>query len=140
MSQENVEVVRRVIKEFQAGMERGELGLLFDSEFVAADDFEWILVEPLDGRSVWVGPDEFIEFIHMWTEQFEDWSVQIEDVIDAGENGVVALTSQSAIGRESGVPVELKIGQVWEVEAGRAIRARNYLTHAEALEAAGLRG
>jgi len=36
------------------------------------------------------------------------------------------------------VPVELNIGQVYELEAGRLARLRNYLTHAEALIATGL--
>lgn len=34
----------------------------------------------------------------------------------------------------------MNIGQVYELEAGRVARVRNYLTHAEALKAAGLRG
>ena len=38
----------------------------------------------------------------------------------------------------SGVPVELNIGMVWELKNGGVVRIRNYLTHTEALEAAGL--
>jgi ketosteroid isomerase-like protein len=33
----------------------------------------------------------------------------------------------------------LKLGWVWELEDGRVARMRDYFTHAEALEAAGLR-
>ena len=36
------------------------------------------------------------------------------------------------------MPVELSIGQVYELEAGRVARVRNYLTHPEVLEVAGL--
>jgi ketosteroid isomerase-like protein len=74
-----------------------------------------------------------------WTEQFEDWSIRVERFIDAGGGRVVGLTHQSATGKESGVPVEAKLGWVWEFEDGRAARMRNYFTHTEALEAAGLR-
>jgi ketosteroid isomerase-like protein len=138
MSRENVEVVRRLFEEFQAGMEHDDPGAWLDSEAVA-DDYEWIVPTPLEGRSVWRGREGFVEFIRTWTEQFEGWSIRLERVIDAGEDRVVALTRQSATGRESGVPVELNLGQVWELEEGRMIRARNYFSHAEALEAAGLR-
>jgi ketosteroid isomerase-like protein len=137
MSHENVEIVRRMFEEFQAGMERGDPGAFFDSETVA-DDYEWITDPPLDGRSVWRGREGFVEFMRTWTEDFEDWSIHVERWIDAGDDRVVALTHQSATGKGSGVPVELNLAQVYELEDGRMIRARNYLSHADALEAAGL--
>jgi hypothetical protein len=70
MSHENVEIVRRVFEEFQAGMERGDPGALFDSETVA-DDGEWTTDRPHDGRSVWRGREGFVEFICTWTEALE---------------------------------------------------------------------
>jgi ketosteroid isomerase-like protein len=76
-----------------------------------------------------------------WTEDFEGWSIRIERLIDAGDDRVVVLTHRSATGKGSGAPVELKVGQVHELEDARLVRVRNYnyLGHAEALEAAGLR-
>jgi ketosteroid isomerase-like protein len=138
MSHRNAEILRRGFDAFQAGIERGDPGAGLDPE-AFADDFEWIVPEPLDGRSVWRGREGFLEFTRTWTEQFEDWSIRVERVIDAGEDRVVALTHQTATGKESGVPVELNLGQVWEQEDGRWIRVTNYPSHAEALEAAGLR-
>ena len=137
MSEENVEIVRRLWEEFQAGLERGDPGAWLDPEAVA-DDFEWSVSTPLDGRSVWLGREGFVEFVRTWTEQFDDWSIWVERWIDAGGDRVVALTRQTATGKGSRVPVELKLGQVWEFEAGRLARARVYLDHKEALEAAGL--
>jgi ketosteroid isomerase-like protein len=137
MSEENVEIMRRLFEEFQAGMGRGDPGALFDSETVA-DDYEFILAVPLEGRSVWRGREGFVEFMRAWTEDFEDWSVRVERWIDAGDDRVVALTHQSGTGKGSGVPVELNLGVVSELKDGRVVRMRNYLTHAEALEAAGL--
>jgi ketosteroid isomerase-like protein len=137
MSEENVELVRWLFQAFQAAMERGDPGTGVDPE-AFAEDFEWIVPTPLDGRSVWRGREGFLEFTRLWTEQFEHWSIWIERVIDAGENRVVVLTRQSATGKGSGVPVELALGQVWELEAGRVARLTNYFGHAEALETAGL--
>jgi ketosteroid isomerase-like protein len=138
MSEENVEIVRRLLGGFQARFEQGYLGGGFDLGLVA-DDYEWIVPTPLDGRSVWRGREGFVEFMLTWTEQFDDWSIRIERLIDAGKDRVVALTVQAATGKGSGVPVDLHVGQVYELEDGRVVRVRNYLNHAEALEAAGLR-
>ncbi|HZA58916.1 MAG TPA: nuclear transport factor 2 family protein, partial [Solirubrobacterales bacterium] len=122
MWQENVEIARGVFDNFQAGMERGDHGAWFDSAAVA-DDFEWIIAPPgLDGRSVWHGREGFVEFLRTWTEQFEDWSIRVERWIDAGDDRVVALTHQSAAGIGSGVPVEMKLGLVYELENGRVVQ------------------
>jgi ketosteroid isomerase-like protein len=137
MSEENVQIVRRLLGGFQARFEQGHLGAGFDLGLVA-DDYEWIVPTPLDGRSVWRGREGFVEFMLTWTEQFDDWSIRIERLIDAGNDRVVALTVQTATGKGSGAPVDLHVGQVYELQDGRVVRVRNYLTHPEALEAAGL--
>ena len=137
MSQENVESVLQVFEEFQAGLERGDPGAGFDSDALA-DDYEWILGRPFEGRTVWRGREEFIEFVRTFTNEFDDWSVRAERWIDAGDDRVVSLMRQSATGKGSGAPVEWQTGQVWELKDGRVIRTRNYGNRAEALEAAGL--
>jgi ketosteroid isomerase-like protein len=137
MSQENVEIMRRVFEEFQAGIERGDLADRLEE--TVADDSEFITAVPLEGRSVWRGGEGFAEFMRAWTENFEDWSIRLERLIDAGDDRVVGLTHQSATGKASGAPVELNLGTVAELTDGRVVRMKNYLTYAEALEAAGLR-
>jgi ketosteroid isomerase-like protein len=137
MSRENVEIVRQAWEAFLAAMERGDPGAFFDSGLLA-EDFEWVTTVVLDGRSVWRGREGFVEFIRTWTAEFDDWSIRVERLIDAAEDRVVSLTVQTATGKESGVPVDMHIGQVVEVKDGRQVRITNYLTHAEALEAAGL--
>src|SRR5215207_5358024 len=104
MSEENVEIVRRAWEEFQAGMERGDPGAIFDSGGVA-EDFEWILASnQLDGQSVWRGREGLVEFVRTWTAEFDDWSIRLERLIDAGKDRVVVLTVQTATGKGSGVP------------------------------------
>ena len=70
-----------------------------------------------------------------WTEDFEDWSVELERVVDAGHDRVV---HQRGIGKGSGASVELHQGMVWEFKDRRVIRIRNFIEPNEALEAAGL--
>jgi ketosteroid isomerase-like protein len=138
MSQENVEIVRSVFETFQAGIERGDPGAAFDTEALVADT-EWMPLPGFAGPAVYMGREGFIEFMRTWTEDFEDWSIRLERLIDAGNDRVVALLHQSATGKGSGVPVELHFALLYELEAGRAVRMRNYVDLAQALEAAGLR-
>jgi ketosteroid isomerase-like protein len=138
MSQENVEVVRRVIEAFNAAWERGN-PTAFDRAAHIAPDAEWIPAPELVGPAVYRGADGWIKFMRTWTEDFEDWSSRVERLIDAGENRVVALLHQSGTGKGSGAPVDLHHGSVFELEDGRITRMRVYGTTTEALEAAGLR-
>jgi ketosteroid isomerase-like protein len=137
MSGENVEIVRRLSEEWFTGLERGDPGAPFETGTIA-DDFEWIVPEPLPDRLVFRGREGFLQWFRTWTGEFENWSAQLERLIDAGNDRVVALTHQLGTGKVSGVPVELNIGMVWELKNGGVVRIRNYLTHAEAREAAGL--
>jgi len=131
-----VEVVREVIEAFRSGMERGDPGAAFDLES-ASDDFELITM-PFEGRTIWRGREGWVEFIRVWTEEFDDWSLQIERQIDVGDGRVVSLMRQSGTGKQSGVPVDVHFGQIHEVKDGRVIRLSVYPSHAEALEAVGL--
>jgi ketosteroid isomerase-like protein len=137
MSEENVEIVRRGFEALQAGLDRGDPGAAFDSG-VYASEVEWILPPGGPGfRDVYVGRDGFLEFMKTWTEDF-DWSIKLEGLIDAGDDRVVGLFHQTAIGKGSGVPVELHMGLVYELHDGQVVRMRNYLDPKEALQAAGL--
>jgi ketosteroid isomerase-like protein len=138
MSEENVEIVRQLFEGFQASLDQDKLGGAFDLGLIDKDH-EWILTEgSFEGRSVWRGREGWVEFMRLWADQFDGLSLQVSRLIDAGPNRVVALLHQSGTGRESGVPVEWDNGAVLELRDGRVIRTTNYLSHAEALEAAGL--
>jgi ketosteroid isomerase-like protein len=139
MPKENLEIVRRSFVEFQAALARDDPGSWFDSEAIAADA-EWVMFPGFPGPPSYRGRDGFVEFLRTWTEDFEDWSIELERLIDAGDDRVVALFRQTATGKGSGVPVELHFGQVQELKDSRVIRIRNYPDPAEALKAAGLPG
>src|SRR6187200_258430 len=100
MSRENVELVRRLWEQFERGIGGGDPGAWIDSETVA-EDFEWVLSEPLDGRTSWRGREEYVDFVRTWTAQFDDWAIRAERFIDAGDDQVVIRSHQTATGRES---------------------------------------
>lgn len=137
MSQENLEVVRRVIVATQKAFATDDFAAAFPAGAFAVD-FEWVVPTPFEGKSVWTGVEECIEYLRVWAEQFDDWSYEVLRVIDAGNGRVVVLARQSAKGKGSGAPVEAYNGIVYELRDGCIVRAWNYFDHAEALEAAGL--
>jgi ketosteroid isomerase-like protein len=137
MSQENVEIVRRVDEVFTAGVESGDFGLAFDTGAVAAE-FEWVAAAEMAEQRSYRGREEFVEFMRRWTEDFDGYSIQREELIDAGNDRVVGVFRQFATGKVSGAPVELEYSLVYDLMDGRLARVRAYLDRAEALEAAGL--
>jgi ketosteroid isomerase-like protein len=78
------------------------------------------------------------QFIAEWTEAWDDWELEVEDYIDAGKR-VVVLLRQRGRSKATGVPVEMRLGQVWTLRDEQQIRMQMYASPEEALEAAGLR-
>ena len=129
MSQENVEVVRRIFE----GWSRGDFSV--GAELLAAD-FEWKqyagAVEPGTRRGGEVGTS-----LKKIFEIYEDFRVQPEEYIDAGEKVVVAARV-NATSRRAGMPLKGTWAFVWTVRDGRLVRNEVYANRAEALQAAGL--
>ena len=137
MSEENVEIVRQVNEAFQRALEGDDPGAAFDTGLLT-DDWEWVLATPFEGKSVWRGRPEFVEFLRAWTGEFEDYSIRFEQLIDAGDDQVVIIYRQPGTGKGSGIPIELHGGMVSELRNGRVIRTTHYPDPVDALEAAGL--
>jgi ketosteroid isomerase-like protein len=114
----------------------------FDPEMLDAevfpDEAEIFPAAAVPGLQIYRGRDGLREFLRAWTENFDDWSVGYEQLIDAPRNRVLALAFQTATGKGSGVPVDIRYGQVFEFEDGRVVRTTFYLDRAEARAAAGL--
>src|SRR3954468_24150035 len=106
MSQENVDVVKRVLLDgidlaalFRAsdlpdpaatGIDLTAFDEDFESEFIATRVFG--RVEP----RVWHGLDGFIECWQDWLETYDSYHIEVEELIDAGEQ-IVSLSR--AVGR-----------------------------------------
>jgi ketosteroid isomerase-like protein len=70
-------------------------------------------------------------------EALDDFTVEVEQLFDAGDQVVVFLTSQGR-GRISGIEVSRKLAQVCTVRDGQVIKIVGYDDRAQALEAVGL--
>jgi ketosteroid isomerase-like protein len=130
MSRENVEIVRRVINEFT---ETRQLSLV-SPELVwhVGSWSEW------PGRPEFHGHDGFREFFAEWTDAYEEWTLEVERITDAGESHVVVAARQRGRLRGSDSWVALRAWLLYTVESGLLVRAEVYATPEEALEAAGL--
>ena len=137
MSQENVEIVRRMLEAWRLGAERNNPAAIFESGTVAAD-LEWIPSHGFPGPTSYRSREGVIEYFRTWTEGFDAWTFEVERLIEAPGDRVVALIHQKATGKGSGASVEMDTGFVYELEAGQVVRIRNYLDLDKALQAAGL--
>jgi ketosteroid isomerase-like protein len=125
MSQENVELVRRIYDAW----DREESA----RDFIATD-VEYVnpsyAVEP----GVRHGRASF----RVVRETYEDFRITVERFVDAGGEDVVVLGRYTGSGSGSGVRVEGEQGYVWTVRDGLAVRFQWFGSHREALEAAGV--
>jgi ketosteroid isomerase-like protein len=136
MSQENVEVARRSLDAFnQSGVETIISGF-YSPEIVF--DFS-----PTDipGLGVYRGYDEirtFFEEDWFGAFPFEEWEVEVEELIDHGDQ-VIAMLRQRGRGGSSGAAAELEFASISTLRDGEIVRIEFYLGREKVLEAAGLR-
>jgi uncharacterized protein len=132
MSQENVEIVRQALD----AVNRRDLETM-DACISEEAEFHSVLAAS-EGR-VFRGHQGARDYFAWFDEAFEEFRTEVEEVIDAGEDRVVALVTFTARGRESGVTLDQRNGLVITFEGERIVRMDSYFDPAEALEAAGLR-
>ena len=98
---------------------------------------EWDYVGAFPEIQTAHGPAEVSEFLREWSEAFDDFSFQAEEIVDAGDSVVVEVR-QSGRGKETGVQVESHAWQVFTLRNGKVVHCRGYETKEQGLEAAGL--
>jgi ketosteroid isomerase-like protein len=142
MSHENVELVRRMYEatpglDPDPAADREFLDRMFRDFFDA--DLSWSLPpEYPEGARLARGREGIRAFIAMLREAWSEWRFVPERFFDAGDR-VLVFVHVVAVGRESGVPIDLETAHLWTIRDGRAKSMRVYRDRSEALEAAGLR-
>ncbi len=131
MSQENVELVRRLNECFAPGEHEWPF-TVYHPEIV----WEPIQVTGID--PVYRGHEGVRRGWRDWFSAFSDVEFEIERYIDAGEEVVVILRVK-AVGRASGVPTELgPYAQIWTIRDGLCVAMQVYADVEEGLRAAGV--
>jgi ketosteroid isomerase-like protein len=136
MSQKNVELVRRAYEAFN----RGGVDACV-SEGLWSPEIVWdVTPSGIPGLGTYRGQAEVRRFFEDdWFSAFpfDEWKVELEDVIDAGDR-VIGLSRQHGRGASSGALAELELAQVSVIRDEQIVRVDNFTDRAKALEAAGL--
>jgi ketosteroid isomerase-like protein len=130
MSEENVEIVRRVYAEWEKG------------NFSPAEAFDpyirVVWAEPIFAqRAETMGIRETTRNLQEFLSTYEGVTAAAEQIIDAGDR-VVVIARWRGRGKASGIELAERAGSVWTISDGKVTRVENYRDPADALEAAGL--
>jgi ketosteroid isomerase-like protein len=128
MSEENVEIVRRVFDALQQGGAEAMIDLY-------SDDFITYRHDP--DRKTLHGKPGFRAAVADWTEDFSEWQVLPREYTDLADQVLVRVL-RIARGQSSGVRVEQDWWFLFELTGGKVSKLSFYSNPAEALEAAGL--
>jgi ketosteroid isomerase-like protein len=70
--------------------------------------------------------------------EFDDFSIQADEIRDLGDERVLTLAHIQFRGQASGIMVESQLALLMTIRNGKIVRSEDYLSHAEALKAVGL--
>ena len=132
MSQENVEVVRRLYEHWA----RGDFSAMsfFDPEIV----YSRIGTETPGMEGEWRGLEEMSAGTSEYFRAFSDLRMEAERIIDLGDDRVLVLSRQTARGKLSGAPFEHELAELMTLQDGKIVGVASYWRRAEAFEALGL--
>jgi ketosteroid isomerase-like protein len=131
MSEENVEILRRLYKQWA----RGDLSPdYFDPDV----EYSRIGAQIPDMEGRWIGLDQLSTAMLEYLRPFSDLRIEAERIIELGGDRVLVLSRQTARGKQSGVPIDHEAGDLFTLRDGKIVRYDAYWNRADALEAAGL--
>ena len=100
------------------------------------DNFEWEATGYLED-AVRRGPDSAIQFFRDWIDAWEDLDIEWE-LHELSSNRALAVIHMWGRSRASGVPTEMRFGQIWTMRGGRFKQMVMYTDVEQARRAAGL--
>jgi ketosteroid isomerase-like protein len=130
MSQENVEIVRRMCERLNARDVPGA------TELASADIASFPAEHQPEAEGL-RGSEAFADYFQGWFDAFDGYEIRVSEYIDLGQY-VVAVGGVSGHGRRSGAVVALDDAWMFRLRDGKVVEYRECGTKAQALEAAGL--
>jgi ketosteroid isomerase-like protein len=116
-----------------------------DSDALAAqmhDEVEWRPALTAGGHlegAVYRGRDGLVRYFTDLDAEFASTHLTAESIEPVREGRVLFRGRVRAVGRASGVSLDVPVWSVWEVRDGKVLRGTGFMSEAEALEAAGVR-
>jgi ketosteroid isomerase-like protein len=133
MSQENVEFVRSVYAAFCRLAEGDDIPSYVVDYF--EPDCEY---QPVEEEETIRGHDAMVGWIERWFEAWDEFRVDIDELIEVGDGVIFAAITVHAHGAGSGIQVNQRFFHIFDLRNGKVSRQLEYLERREALEAAGL--
>jgi ketosteroid isomerase-like protein len=104
-----------------------------------ADDLNHRSIEGApDDRGPLHGKDAMRAYLQDWIDTFDDFRLEIIELIEADETTVVAFLRFAGRAKLSGIETDQALGCVFSIDDGKIARGREYATRAQTLKAAGL--
>ena len=141
MSQENVELVQRLLEMFAKRDHEGVFAFYdpdieWNAEATPGNPFGHM--DDLSG--VYRGHEGVRTYWRRWLAAWKDIEFEVQDVLDAGDEVVALIRNQRQWGRHSGIATELPpYALVFTIRGGKVVRWQSYPDPEAALEAVGLR-
>jgi uncharacterized protein len=130
------ETVDRVLRGYEL-FNSGDLDAAMDGFH---PDIEWVGTDVLPENETRRGHDEVRRFWESWREVFDDFRIEIEEIVDAGDQ-VIVMARVSGRGRDSGAEVVTpSFAHIWTLRDELVVRMEMLPTRADALRAVGLEG
>jgi ketosteroid isomerase-like protein len=130
MSQENVEIVKRMVDAFNAK----DLDRFSDQ---TTPDFEWSSSMMAIEGEVFVGRAGIEAYFSRMIDGWDTFRAEDGEFRDLGDR-VLWSGRLEGRGRISGAPVSAPLDILYELRDGKVTRSRSFLDHEQALKAAGL--
>ena len=85
------------------------------------------------------GREAVRRYLQDWIDVFDDVTNVPEELLDVGDDRVVAVQHATGRAKGSGVETGIRYAVVYTLRDGKIVCAREYIDRAQALEAVGLR-
>jgi ketosteroid isomerase-like protein len=135
MSEENVEIVRRV---YEAAARRDSEAILTLYDAEVEIDVSRTHRALMQGVYTGTGHEGLRKWFREWHEAWENVEYDVEELID-GADDVIGVVTVRGRGRGSGADVGLtRHAGLWTIREGKVVRVVWFQSRDDALEAAGL--
>ena len=131
MSQENVEIVRRM---YRPGDPSKFFELLHGG--VQLDVSKAPLLP--DSPEFLCGRDAVLDLYRRYWGTWDEYVLDPIEIIDAGQDRVLVVQDEQGIGRGSGAPFQRRWAVLYTIREAKIVRIEHFSGRHEALEAAGL--
>jgi ketosteroid isomerase-like protein len=123
---EPLDIARKGIEAYN----RGDVDAVFE---LATDDVEFIVPDSMANSGTYVGREGFESMMGQWEEAWDEFRVEIVDLIQEGD-AVVVSVSQYGRGRGSGIETRMGAAHLMRFRDGRLSRWRLCESLEEALQ------